>query len=319
MPRSIFYSLITTIFIITLAVIYVLKKAFTKEALVAMLTLNKKYFFLAFLCMLLYHTFDNLRLFVLSKAVGLRYNFMYGYIISFINTFGATITPAHVGGEFISIYTLARKGGKLHKVLGIVTMKTLTGLAFFIIAFPFMLYNAYQKPKQAIEVFILLLIFFLGFGFFYALFKILLKKEKSNSPFWIRVKYTIKRYIIITKIFLRYKKTYITLATIASICLYLSFIFVAVFLLSAFGAQANFGDAFFSQLLLIYAIFVSPTPGGSGIGEIGGLSVFEAFLEPYLVGIFVIVWRFISQYLSAAIGGILLLLLVFIDTKNYRN
>ncbi len=319
MPKSIVYSILATIFVIALAILYVLKKAFTKEAFVMMLTLNKKYFFLAFLCMFLYHTFDNLRLFTLSKAVGIKYNFLYGYIVSFINTFGSTITPAHTGGEFMSIYTLARKGGKLHKILSVVTMKTLTGSVFFIIAFPFALYDAYKNPKQAVELLGLLLIFFVGFGLIYVVLRTFLRKKNSKSPFWIKVKYTINKYIVTTKIFLKHKKIHLVLATIFSVSLYISFLFVGVFLLYAFGAKVNLLESFLSQLILVYAIFISPTPGGSGIGEIGGLSVFESYLEPYILGIFVIVWRFVSQYLSALIGGILLLLFVFIDTKKYRN
>ncbi len=217
MPRSIIYGLLSTICVVTLAVIYIVKKTFTKEAILAIFLLDKKYFLLSFLCMFFYHTFDNLRLFILSKAVGIKYSFLYGYVISFINTFGATITPAHLGGEFVSLYTLARKGGRLHKVMEIVTMKTLTGLAFFVLAFPFMVYSVYQKPKQAIELFAILMLFLVGFSVFYVLLRAFLRNSKSSSPFWIRVKYTIKRYIVLTKLFLKHKKIYITIATISSI------------------------------------------------------------------------------------------------------
>jgi len=60
--------------------------------------LKKRYLLLSALFLFLYHTFDNIRLFLLSRAVGLKYSFRYGYSMSLINTFGATVTPAHAGG-----------------------------------------------------------------------------------------------------------------------------------------------------------------------------------------------------------------------------
>jgi len=90
---------------------------------------------------------------------------------------------------------------------------------------------------------------------------------------------------------------------------------IGPFLLLAFGS-ANFTEAFRAQIGLLYAIFVSPTPGGSGVGEIGGLMVFSGFLEAHQVGAFVILWRLISQYISALLGGVLFVLYLLKDLKG---
>ncbi len=319
MYRSLFYGFVFTLLLVSLTVLYILKKTFTKDFFSVLLLLEKRYVLLSLLSVFLYHTFDNIRLFVLSRAMGLKYSFLYGYVISFINTFGATITPAHVGGEFMSFYTLMRKGGRLHKVMGVVTMKTLTGSSFFLLAFPLMVYNLYKNPRQALDLLVLIAVVLLIFGGGYLLLRLFLKKNTSNSPFWLKVKYTIKRYIIITRLFLRSKKVYIGLALLSSLLLYLSFLAIGAFLLKAFEEGVGFFKGMFVQLALLYAIFVSPTPGGSGVGELGGLSVFALFLEPHLLGLFVILWRFISQYLSAIIGGVLLSMLIFIDARRYKN
>jgi len=71
--------------------------------------------------------------------------------------------------------------------------------------------------------------------------------------------------------------------------------------------------------MLLYAIFLSPTPGGSGVGEVGALYVFDAFLEVSLLGGFSILWRFITQYISALLGGIFLLFLIIKDSKRLTN
>jgi len=97
--------------------------------------------------------------------------------------------------------------------------------------------------------------------------------------------------------------------------LYVCFLLSGAFLLFAFEPSVSFSRAVFSQIALLYAIFLSPTPGGSGVGEVGGLEVFSGFLPVYMVGSFVILWRFITQYLSAIIGGVLFFSLLFKDAK----
>ncbi|MFN3599361.1 MAG: flippase-like domain-containing protein, partial [Aquificaceae bacterium] len=171
MLRSLIYGIALTLFFVVASLIYILKKSVSKDILVVIFQIEKRYLFLSLFAIFLYHTFDNLRLFVLSRAMNLKYSFLYGYIISLINTFGATITPAHMGGEFMSLYTLSRKGGKLHKVMSIVTMKTLTGLAFFLLAFPYALFYLYKNPKTFLKILTIFILFFLAFFVIYLAFK----------------------------------------------------------------------------------------------------------------------------------------------------
>ncbi len=319
MYKSIFYGSFITVCIIFATAFYILKKTFTKDLMSVFFTLEKRYLLLALLSMFFYHTFDNIRLFVLSRAMGLKYSFFYGYVISLINTFGATITPAHVGGEFISIYTLMRKGGKLHKVMSVITMKTITGMVFFILALPITLYALFKNPSQAKDLFELVAIVLILTGTIYILLRVFFRKNSSNGKLINKIKSLFKRYAVTMKIFLRDKKIHILVATISSILLYVCFTLVGVFLVKAFNTKADSLSVFFNQLFLVYALFISPTPGGSGVGELGALSVFSPFLEPFLVGVFAILWRFLSQYLSAILGGILLSILLLIDAKKLKS
>ena len=56
-----------------------------------------------------------------------------------------------------------------------------------------------------------------------------------------------------------------------------------------------------TQILFIY----SPTPGASGVMELGGAFVFSSICPKPLLGIYTAIWRFFTYYLSAFIGGIL--------------
>ena len=318
MYRSILYGSFLTLLIVFATFYYILKKTLSKEIFGVLLLIDKRYLLFSLLCMFFYHTFDNLRLFILSRAMGIKYSFTYGYVISFINTFGATITPAHVGGEFMSLYTVSRKGGQFHKVMSVVTMKTITGLAFFVVFLPFTLYSLLNNLSQAMELVKLLVIVFLLAGISYGVFRFFLKRN-SQKGLGVKIRNTLKRYLVSMKIFLRDKKLSLVLATLSSVLLYLSFLGVGVFLVKAFNSEVDALRIFLDQLFLVYALFISPTPGGSGVGELGALSVFAPFIDSMLLGVFSILWRFISQYLSALIGGILFLILLVIDAKRFKT
>jgi uncharacterized protein (TIRG00374 family) len=64
------------------------------------------------------------------------------------------------------------------------------------------------------------------------------------------------------------------LAVLLSIALYLSFLAIGAALLKAFNPSVSIVEVFIHQLPLLYAIFMSPTPGGSGVGEFGAIPVF---------------------------------------------
>ncbi len=312
-------TFITGIFILSvilfLSFLYIFFKTFSKETISILSSLKRKYLFLSFFLLFLYHTLDNLRLYVLSRALNLRYSFLYGYVMSFVNTFGATVTPAHVGGELASVYMLMRKGGSVHKVMSIVTVKTLSGLSFFILALPFLIFQVYRNPEMGIsllKVFISVSVLF--FILFYGI-KYLIKRN-MEKPKVRGLREALKRYINYLKIFGFKRKSYLLASIIFSVLLYVVFLLIAPVLLKSFGKDVDIIEVFLSQIGLLYAIFISPSPGGSGVGEIGGLIIFAGFLEKFELGIFVIVWRLISQYISAFIGGILFMICLLKDLRG---
>ena len=310
---SIFFVLI-----LFLSLTYIIFSSFNLDTLRVLQNINKKYLLASFILLFLVHTFDNLRLYIISRAMGVNYSFLYGYVISFINTFGATITPAHIGGEGTTIYMLARKGVNAYKIASIVTLKTLTGAAFFLLMTPLFLYQLLQHPKDAIKLLGTLVFFSILVFILFRIFKKGIESPNTKGKDWIKkIRSSFKRYLVHLRFFYREKKREFLLATLAGILLYVCFFTIGITLLKAFNKEVNFFQAFYEQISLIYAIFVSPTPGGSGVGEIGGLMVFRNFLSKTELGIFVILWRTISQYLSAFIGGIIFLICLVKDLRNF--
>jgi uncharacterized protein (TIRG00374 family) len=315
MKKTFVYGTLILVLILLLSFSFILFKTFSKETIGALLGLKKRYLLLSGFFLFLYHTFDNFRLYILSRAVGLRYSVKYGYAMSFINTFGATVTPAHAGGELAAIYMLLRKGASVHKVMSIVTMKTISGIVFFLVAFPFLIHQFVRNPHHIKPVLEIMGIVFGATALLYISVNYFFKKNRGK-PSLKKLRETLRKYLYYLKIFGYKRKTQFLLASLSSVLLYLSFMMIAPSLAKAFGSEAGFLELVKVQLGLLYAIFVSPTPGGSGVGEIGGLMVFSGFLEAYQLGAFVILWRLISQYLSAVVGGVLFLLYLLKDLRS---
>ncbi|MCS7262397.1 MAG: flippase-like domain-containing protein [Aquificaceae bacterium] len=317
MPRSILFGALLTLIFVSGSALYLTKKSFSLDFLPLLLQADKKYLLLSLFSIFLYHTFDNLRLFILSRAMKVRYSFMYGYLVSFVNAFGATITPAHMGGEFMSVYALSRRGSKLYKVMGVVTMKTLTGGTFFLLVLPYTLYHFYKNPTGSLKILAVLVLFAGIFALLYVLVRLLSRKGAPQNQNLLKgFRYTVRRYTVVLRIFLRDRKPSLLLACISSFLLYLSFLASGAFLVKSFNPEPDFVFIVEHQLTLLYAIFISPTPGGSGVGEVGALYVFDSFLEASLLGSFSLLWRFVTQYASALLGGLLLLFLLLRDARK---
>jgi len=315
MYKNIIYGLFLTLIIILLSVLYIVNKSAPKDFLKIIYLINKNYLFLSFFALFCFHTFDNLRIFVIARSLELHYSFLYGYVISLINTFGATITPFCLGGEILPFYTLKRIKGEIYKIMSIVTLKGFSGMVFYVLFSPFTIQSLLNNPKEAKELAILLLVIISLAIFLFFLWQILFKGNLKliNEATFIKIKYTVLRYFVTCKLFFQEKKGVFLLTLFFSFLMYISLLFVGIFLVKAFNKDVSIKNIFLTQLPLIYAIFMSPTPGGSGVGELGALYIFERFLTPQSAGVFAILWRFISQYFSASIGGILFLIILAKD------
>ncbi len=315
MRKTFIYGTLLLVSVLLISFMYIFFKTFTKETVSVIFNLKKRYLLLSLFLIFLYHTFDNIRLYLLSRAVNLKYSFLYGYVMSFVNTFGATVTPAHVGGELAAVYMLLRKKASVHKVMSIVTMKTLSGLSFFVLGFPFLIWHFYTRPDLILPVVKVFVAVVGAFGIGYLIINYVFKKNRQRRSVR-KFKDTLKKYALYLQIFGYKRKGYLIGSILSSVALYLCFLLIAPALAKAFGKEEGFWEMFTSQLSLLYAIFVSPTPGGSGVGEIGGLAVFATFMEPFELGVFVILWRLISQYLSALIGGVLFTICLIKDLRG---
>jgi len=322
MIKRILQGILITTLIILLSFLYLAYRYFPKDVWEVLLALDKKALLLSFFFLLLFHTLDMLRVIVIARSIGLYYSIYYGYLVSFVNTFGATVTPAHLGGEFLPLYTLSRKGGEIYKIATVVTLKGLSGLLFYLFFLPFTVKALFSSPKLAKELLaIVLFILFLSLILYlgYLFLKDRREVVKKEKEFFSFIKSSFKRYAVTCRRFYRERKEIFLLSVLLSIGLYLSFLAIGAALLRAFNPSVSIVEVFIHQLPLLYAIFISPTPGGSGVGEFGAIPVFSQYLPEEYLGLFIILWRGLSQYLSALIGGIIFLIFLLRDVAKYNQ
>ncbi|NPA40166.1 MAG: flippase-like domain-containing protein [Thermodesulfobacteria bacterium] len=321
MLKTTIYGIILTSIVITVSIFYIFHSQKIPPNLFQVISgLNKKYLLLSLLSLFIFHTCDNLRVFIISRAINLRYSFLYGYVVSLVSTFGATITPAHLGGEFLPLYTLKRIGGEFYQIMSVITLKGISGLFFYIFFLPFTIQALINDPKEAKELLIIIGIITGISLVIYILWSVLKNKRGLiRKEYLLKLKYTFFKYLIICKRFFKYQKKVFFGALVLSMLMYIALLFIGVFLVKAFNSKASIKEIFLSQLPLIYAIFISPTPGGSGVGEVGAVVVFESFIGNVFIAPFAILWRIMSQYLGALFGSIFFVILTLKDFVFHKG
>ena len=78
-------------------------------------------------------------------------------------------------------------------------------------------------------------------------------------------------------------------------------------ILKGLGIDVNYFHVFFLQVLLILFTFFFPTPGGTGAVEGGFAVLFTTIAPRHILGVYTLIWRFFTSYLSAITGGFLTL------------
>ena len=79
---------------------------------------------------------------------------------------------------------------------------------------------------------------------------------------------------------------------------------VAPMILAGLGCNVKIMNTFMIQAVLNFMLYYVPTPGGSGISEGVGYALFSPFVPPSIIGIFLVIWRFLTNYLWTIIGGL---------------
>jgi hypothetical protein len=92
-----------------------------------------------------------------------------------------------------------------------------------------------------------------------------------------------------------------------TVVLYLNKFTLAWLIMRGLGVHGDYVTTLAVQALLHFVLFVAPSPGGSGIAEIGTGALMALLMPSHLLAPFTLAYRFFLLYLPAAAGGLVLL------------
>jgi hypothetical protein len=73
------------------------------------------------------------------------------------------------------------------------------------------------------------------------------------------------------------------------------------------------------QVLLNFALYLSPTPGASGVAEAGSSAIMAPWVQPPFVIAYLVIWRVLSLFLCMFVGGVYVFRYLGTDVLEQRT
>ena len=301
---------------------------------------NKKYLFLSLILMVSAAVIDAFRIKMVVEAVNEKITFAEALKVYYISNFAGGITPFFSGTLPTQIY-LFNENIKYKIPLGkatmIATLIPLLKTLVFAILTPIIFFSFSKTITNYTTFSAILIILAILFSLFLICLFILAVKHPEKI---IKIIFIIQQFPYLSKFFKKEKVSRLTdkiifeirkfhksfyllkenwvkllLSIFYTIIFWGTFFLVAPVLLWGFNLNFNFSHVLVMQVIFYFILPFMPTPGGSGIAEVGFASLFSFFVPYNLLGVFVGSWRFIVFYFNLCIGTIVLL----VEIKRVKN
>ncbi|MGB9788669.1 lysylphosphatidylglycerol synthase transmembrane domain-containing protein [Dictyoglomus turgidum] len=324
--------IITTI--VFVVILFITTDSRTWEALKS---INGKYLIYVILLNTLSWIWSGIRYSILIRGIeGVNLNLIEALQIHLSYYFASSITPTSAGGEPLEIYLLSKKNIKIGQATALSLFRYVINTLTFAIASPLIIYfYSYLFPQNIVRKLVqysaILFLLVVG-GFLFALFKprpiirlvsyILIKLRripflKRIHPFKILrvVNKTVRDFHNTLWFFLKEKKLTILGFFFFNLLSWITYFLIAPVLMSAFNLKVNYLSVVLVQIPIFFMMFYVPSPGGSGAIEILISLGFAPFVPKYILGIFIILWRTLTHYLTLLAGAIVLVYIL--GVKNW--
>ena len=276
--------------------------------------------------LLLFYTFDGLRLLFVFKTMGTDVSFLLMIKLIFINIFASGVTPLATGGGFAQIYFLSRNKVPVGTATAATTVRTVIA-SVLIFAFVPIILTVEKGLNSVITVhngvlYSLLLIMLYAVIFFglvkqktflkkiiFSLLNLLKKVHLLKPEKYERIKVSIDQELVhFAESLLEFwhgRKIYFLLSVLSA-CVYLFLLFFFPYiLLRSMNVQVHILTVISIQVLITFLVYFTPTPGGSGVAEGSFALIFSNFVSLAYVPHLTFYWRFLTMYLGMIIGFVL--------------
>ena len=270
--------------------------------------------------------FDVLRLKVLTKAIGVRIPFMYGTKAILSYTFLSNITPSSAGGEPILFYMLNQKGITFGKASAIAFLRTMITMIFFAIGGPIIIYFHRELLSSVglkmvfdyVAIFLAVTVMFFAYLYFaphsarrgldllFNYFEKFAFFKGKSSRLKHSLLHVVDEFRSSLKEFLRGERWRLILVVFYTALMIVAQFLVAPMLLKGLGCDVKILSTFMVQGVLNFMLYYIPTPGGSGISEGVGYTLFAPLVPSHILGVFLVIWKFLTNYVWTIVGGLII-------------
>lgn len=330
--KTVKWPVIISITISITIIILILFFTVDAETLDQLAHTNIKYefFVAAILLNILYWILWGLRQKILANAIDENVNVSLWESTKIViaNLFLAGITPSMAGGEPVRIYLLKKDGMSFGGATAAVIGERIIDAFFLIALVPLGIFIFKDKPGLeklsfalmiGVIVFIIFIILFLYtiarpkiaksfLSYIGKKLSRLLKKKDSEVRFIGWINHEVDNFSDSMKCFVGRKKRALFYASVVTILFWSTGFMIASMLLLGLGLPPFYIESFAAQGLLLIIIMLPLTPGSSGIAELGILALYGVLLKdiasPALLGVFTILYRFITYHMNVIAGAI---------------
>lgn len=336
------FKIFMTITILTLLLIFVftLKDASKESILSIFKNIKIEYLLLALLLWVAGIMIDGLRVQVLTRGIGKKISLLTGIEIIVSGIFLATVTPFQTGGLPVQLYILHKNKISPGEGTVILLFRGIFQMLTTILAIPLII-SFFPKNALTVTLFTWVIVI-ISIGISVSLWISFNPKPARHFSHrigrWIwkkKGKKPRKFFLLIAKIFTEIKlfkkafrkyikngKSMLILAFLLTIVFLFFYYLIPAFLLNGIGIF-NFKiiETIAIQIILTFAFLFAPTPGGSGIAELGFGGAFSQFIPDYMpklatVSLLTLAWRIITCYIPTIIGAIITLKVLHIEKEN---
>jgi uncharacterized protein (TIRG00374 family) len=138
-----------------------------------------------------------------------------------------------------------------------------------------------------------------------------LKKRSGYRRFLSRLSSEIQTFALSLRRIIKLGKVKLCGVVLLTLLYWLSGFLAMPVVIVGLGYGSYLWKAVLAQMVVQILMPFIPTPGGSGVGEVGFLFVYRSILpEGGLTGLLTLIWRFIDFYLGLLVGGAAFILIM---------
>lgn len=272
---------------------------------------------------------DALKFKFLTRAAGEHIKYGLALELTWINYFGAAITPMQSGGGPFQMYILYKNGVGVGSSVAITLVRTFLTMLLLGVTIPFSLMMQPELPQLgwAMRGFMFYVIAFtlvvwvgvilsivrpeLIKRWCWRIINILKRigflKQSRMTRMFRRASHEIDLYNQNVRAFITTGRNFFLLGALAAAIQMVVQLSVMPCMIWAMGMPVMYVECILVQALFIFLLYFIPTPGGSGAAEGGSALIFNIFVPWSVAGMMGVTWRLLTEYTGIALGTLVAL------------